>query len=309
MGLCLPMAYYIGSNIYIINENNIKKLVYIVMYGMVTHYLLNFIYEFSRFGWYKTITKATRYDIWLQDEFVPTGTATNAVIILSIAYYLLIYEKNIKEKLLNIVLLTLTIVYTVILRRRIQIAILIIFFAISMIIDYFVFKNKKNYQKLKYLLLLCILLTIAVLIFFYFDLFNLKRWITVNSIFAYVKNNGIKSGRLSILLEGINYIPTYLFGGKNISNIIGMPFHDFILDIYDYAGIVPTLIMLCFVVICLKNLYKFAKTKSMSNSIKLMILEIAFGYIIMCFLEPLMTGSSTFVIVGILIEASVELLS
>lgn len=308
MGFCFPLAYYIGSNIIEVNEEKIKKVIYLIIFGMVTHYILNFTYELIRFGWYKTITKATRYDVWLQNEFVPTGTATNSVLILSLSYYLFVYENNIRIKITNIILLVLSIAYTIILRRRLQIAILVIIFTISIIIDCWILKNTKNLKKLKKICLTIVYTSIIFLLLYCFNLFNFRRWLNVNSIFAYVRNNGINNGRLSILLKGIKYLPEYLFGGKNISNIVGMPFHDLLLDIYDYAGVFSTLIMIAYLALVAKNSIRLIKSNRITNSFKLLIIEIYIGYIIMFLLEPLMTGSSLFLIVGILIEACVELL-
>lgn len=307
MGICLPMAYYIGSNILNVNENNIKKVIYIIICGMITHYLLNFVYEIYRFGWYKAITKSTRYDIWLQDEFVPTGTATNAVIILAMFYYLMVYENNRKIKMFNIVLFALTVFYTIILRRRIQIGLLLIVFVFSIIIDN-LFINKENYKKLKYLLFVIVLLIFVFSILYLLDIANFKRWIDINSIFAYIGKNGLNSGRLSIFINGFKYLNKYPFGGQHISSIVGMPFHDLLLNIYDYAGIIPTLFMICYLVMIVINIIKIIKSSTISSEFKLLIVEIVLGYTIMCFMEPLMTGSSLFLIVGILIEACVELL-
>lgn len=307
MGLCLPMTYYIGTNALEVDEDKIKKIIYIIVLGMVTHYILNFIYELCKFGWHRTITKATRYDIWLQDAFVSTGTATNAVIILSISYYILMKEENIKLKILNIILLVFSIFYTIILRRRIQIGLLIIIFVISIIIDTFIYKQNNN-KKFKKILIAFIIAIGLFAIAYIFDIYNFKLWVDINSILATFKNYGIESGRLDILISGSKYLFTYIFGGQNISSITGMPFHDLLLDIYDYAGIVTTLLMIVYLVLVGKNLINVIKSNNISNSIKLLIIEISIGYIIMFFLEPLMTGSSLFLIVGILIEACIELL-
>ena len=47
MGFCLPMSYYIGSNIVNPNEENIKKLIYIIAFGMASHIILNMVYSYS----------------------------------------------------------------------------------------------------------------------------------------------------------------------------------------------------------------------------------------------------------------------
>ena len=118
MGFCLPMAYYIGSNLKEANEENVKNVIYILAFGMATHLILNFILEIC--FWYDRIwylfDKPMHYDIWLFQILKPsdaewgfkvglienvifksvrtTGTSMNYLMICSCAYYLLFHEKN-----------------------------------------------------------------------------------------------------------------------------------------------------------------------------------------------------------------------
>lgn len=307
MGFCLPMAYYIGSNIKTKKEESIKNVIYIIMFGMITHYLLNFVYELIKFGWHTAIVKSTRYDIWIQGPFVSTGTATNAVIMLSIIYYLVGKENNRNYKIMSLILLIPTIFYTFVLRRRTQLALIFIVFIISAIFDKLI--NKKKLKDLKEVkkILFAIAVILAIFVFIYaIDLPGFRLYFEVNSISALSNKETAGSGRIDILLNGLQYLPKYLFGGQNISSVIGNPFHDLLLNIYDYAGIVPTILMIVYLILCIKNLINIYKNKKISNEFKLLVIEIILGYTIMFFMEPLMTGSSIFLICGILIQTIFE---
>lgn len=307
MGFCFPMAYYIGSNIKDVSEEKIVKVVYIIIAGMVTHYFLNFIYELMKFGWHRTMVKSTRYDIWLQDAFVTTGTATNAVILLSIIYYLALKEKNKTHKTIGIIMFAFTLFYTVILRRRIQLGILVIVFIVSLIID-ILFNKKIDKRSIIKLLLVILALFVLLFIFYIFNILGFRTYVLNNSVIAFIKREGMNSGRLSIIIKGIKYLPIFPWGGQHISTIIENPFHDLLLNIYDYSGIITTILMIVYLILCSMNIYKVLKKDSVSFNFKLLITEIFLGYAIMFFVEPLMTGSSLFLIVGILIEACTELL-
>lgn len=308
MGFTLPMAYYIGSNIKEKSENGFKKALSIIILGMISHYLLNLIYEFILFGFHRTMVKSTRYDIWLQGPFVSTGTATNSVLLLSLLYYLLFKEKNKNNKVIGLILFVPTLFYTIILRRRTQIGIFAIVFVVSLIVDLLINKNKESKKIIKKVLLSVLMIIICFCLAYFYNLFGFKRYIDVNSIIAFSIKDGLNSGRFEILQKGIKYLPKYLWGGQIISTIIGNPFHDLLLNIYDYAGIVTMLLMFLYIILAGKNIYRIIKSQKNSIDFKLLVIEITLGYIIMFFLEPLMTGSSLFLIVGILIEACLELL-
>lgn len=308
MGLCFPMAYYIGSNLSNNKEDSIKKVIYLMILGMITHYFLNFVYELNRFGWIKTLTKSTRYDFWLQNEFVSTGTATNAVILLSIIYYILVKEKNNAYKIIGIILFVFTVFYTFIMRRRTQLLMIVISFVLSLIFDFLIKKPDKKEKKKIAIIFIGMIFFFVILYLIYKFIPFVHYFIINNSIFAFSKIEGFGLERLEILIEGIKYIPSYIFGGQKISTIVGMPFHDLLLNIYDFAGIVPMTFMFIYIAISLINIYKALKSDTISNDFKLLLLEITIGFAIMCFMEPLMTGSSLFMIIGILIEACIELL-
>ncbi len=310
MGFCLPMAYYIGSNLNNKSEEAIKKVIYLIIIGMFIHYFLNFIYELYMFGWHRTMVKSTRYDVWLKDAFVSTGTATNSVIILSIIYFLSIKEKNNKYKIIGLIIFAFSLFYTVVLRRRTQLGILIITFVLSLILDLIVNKhNNINNKKIKKILFVIISIFVATIVAYVFNIFGFKNYINNNSVIAFIKKEGMSSGRISIFLNGLKYVPTYLWGGQKISSIVGMPFHDLLFNIYDYAGIITTLLMMTYLVLAAKNIYKVLKEPNITKDFKLLIIEIMVGYIIMFFMEPLMTGSSIFLICGIIIQSCIERIS
>ena len=93
MGLFCPMAYYIGSNLKEKSISNIKKIIYIITFGMGAHVLLNAIGDYIRLG-SAFFTSYSHHDIWTQESVSTTATAVNYTMIIGTIFYILFYEKN-----------------------------------------------------------------------------------------------------------------------------------------------------------------------------------------------------------------------
>ena len=127
MGFCLPMAYYIGSNMKNCNEENLKKLFFIIMLGMSIHVVLNFAYDFSRYG-IETFRKNNHYDIWLKDIVQQAILSADCLFCLGSIYYYLKYEKNKNYRLTSVVLFTIIFIYNIALGRRTPLFIIVVAF-------------------------------------------------------------------------------------------------------------------------------------------------------------------------------------
>lgn len=301
MGFCLPMAYYIGSNLNK-NEDNVSKIIYLITFGMVTHLILNFIYEFSIRG-FDIIGHQNRYDIWLKSKTTSTGLATNMDYIFSLLYFLFIYEKNKKLKQIGIISFVLMFFYELIVGRRAQLFMIFLCFGFSFIIDALDSNNKDKIKNIfKSTLYSFFVLVTLFFIVYYINIFDIRDAVLFSKFHEY----GLNSGRIEILVNGIKYIPYHLFGGQEISTITGDMFHDLLLDIYDYAGIVPFILMLIYVITEIINIIKIYKNKSIATKNKILILTIFFVITLQCIIEPIITGSSIFAICSIMIISSFE---
>ena len=302
MGFCLPMAYYIGNNL-IKSEENIKKLIYIIALGMGVHVILNLLYEFYLYG-FDFVKHGSHLDIWTQSKIAATTTATNYMIIIGCIYFVIFKEKNKKIKLLFLVTFLIMMYYNLYLGRRTPILILPICLIVCFVCEFLVFNGNKKLMK-KILLIFTIVFTTAV-IFWLFDLLGFKTRISGLPFYKKFLQEGLSSGRLEILIEGAKLMPYYLWGGQNISSILGIGFHDLWTDIYDYAGIVPFVLFVIYTVYDAVVAYKVIRNNKNNNDLKLLLIGVLLTCFLQSILEPLLTGSSILLICIVIIYSSLE---
>ena len=299
MGLCIPMSYYVGSNLEINDDKDVKKIIYIITIGMVIHLMLNYGYEIYRFGFSASFSKINRYDFWTRSSISSTGIAVNSIMIISCFYYLLKYENKKCVKIIGILMFVLTMLYMFAMKRRTPFIIFGIIIIFSLLFDYFINKNL-NKQKLMNTFLLMLAIVTFVCLIYIFDVFGFKTFIDKTSFFSILKIVGLKTGRLEILKSGLKYLPSYLFGGAKISSIIGYQFHDLLFDIYDYAGIIPFILMSIYYIYIIIEFILTINNKKIDKGLKMLLLSVYFTFFLMTIVEPLITGASIYVIVMII---------
>ena len=81
---------------------------------MGLHVILNCIYEYVVHGHERFFMSTTHYDFWTREKIANTATAVNADIMLGCLYYLLFHEKNTRIKILNILVLAVSMFYLVV---------------------------------------------------------------------------------------------------------------------------------------------------------------------------------------------------
>lgn len=303
MGFTLPMAYYIGSNMKDVNENNIKKIIYIIVAGMVLHIVLNFIYEITIYG-VDVMSKKTRYDFWIRDEIVPTLIGILFTIPFGCVYYVITYEKNKNIKFMFIFGFIFLLLYDIGLGRRTPLAILVLSVGASYLLS-FVLMRESNIPKWPiYLLFLIIVL--------YLGLKQYLAWAFKNDLELYfelkgipliykIDHYGIDGERIEIIKNTHRLMNSYLWGGMQISNILNIKVHEFWLDIYDYAGVVPFTLMLVYSVFNLFKQYQIFISKKISNPIKVLLMTMFICIVAQLFIEPIMTCSTIFLLCSIII--------
>ena len=326
MGFCLPMAYYIGSNIRNDDQKNIKKLIYIIAFGMACHMVCNFLLEilFWHDRLYYLFGKVTHYDIWLFDVIPPaersqdgglfssilftrvktTGTSLNYIMLAAISYYLFKYETDKKTKYIGIILFILSTIYCLALGRRTSFIVL----AISLLLSFFLDNtgkekhiNKKTIQALlMFSLFVAIIIVLAV-----FNVFGLRDLLMKFAIFNKIINQGFKTNRLEILFKSIAVAPKYLFGGRKMSAEVGDFVHDLWGDIYDYAGIIPYILMLVYSFNLLKDMIALYRNPNVEKEYRILYSVWFVCCAVIMFIEPVMTGASLFLICVILIATAI----
>ena len=305
MGFCLPMAYYIGGRLNKSKEN-IKRLIYIIALGMGVHVLLNMVYDFTIYGT-DLFNHTSHYDIWLQDEAMPTAVATNYMILTGCIYYLIFKEDNKKTKFGILLVYVVMMIYNITVGRRTPILMLGISLVLGIFFDYFVFGGSK--KTLKKALTIFVVIVLVVGVAWSIDLFRIRTILYDMPFLSKFREYGLDTGRIDIMLNGIKMMPQYLWGGQNISNILQIQIHDLWLDIYDYAGIIPFILMVVFAVYEIVCFIKLIFNKKINNNFKLLLIGVYSSCFIQAMLEPLMTGASIFLICMVMVFATTDKLS
>ncbi len=306
MGFCLPMAYYIGSNMKDINENNVAKAIYIIAFGMSVHLMLNFAYDYYVLG-PGFMGRHHHYDIWTQGIVAVTTTAVNSIPIIYSIYYVIFYETDRIWKVTGMVFFLASMIYNLALGRRTPVYILIISFVFSVLYEKLVLKHKKkDLSKALKLSIVIVCVAFVTFVFAYMlNIFNLKSAIGELYIITKFKEGLLDMERLKIFIGAVKLAPYHLFGGQEISSILEIEVHDLWMDTYDFAGIVPYALLIVYSIIYLLNMAK-ALRSGISNGFKIFVLNISVSTGLLMFIEPVMTGSSLFLICSVMIGALIE---
>ena len=319
IGFCLPMAYYIGCNLKT-NEDNIKKLIYILAFSMASHLVLDFIFEslLLNFDYQSMFGKIFHYDIWISINTLLQGNeiyvngrirttilSLNYVLILACFFYLFVFEKNKKIKAIGISLFILSSIYCLALGRRTTFFMFIIVLFISLI--YYLICVKKVNVKIfiKYIFILLFIFFLSIVLV-YLNLFDVKTYLSRITLFNKIFTQGFNSGRIAIFINSIKYYAQYLWGGQKISESIGSLIHNMWGDIYDYAGIIPFILMVIYTISSVEIGINFIKNKSISTSFKLIIINIYICSFLVMLLEPLLSAFSLLLIVIVLLISSFD---
>lgn len=306
IGLFLPMAYYIGSNVQDINEDKIKKIIYIIAFGMTMHIILNFACDLIVRGT-ECFYRNSHLDFWIWDEYPTTQTGVFYIFLIGIIYYIFVYEKNAKVKVISFIMFLISFVYTIALGRRTPIFLLGIVVLASFFIDYFVNKNRSKMANILLLILIVFLLVgIGIYCIYTFNLFGLRMRFQSLGIVRKFTSLGFYSNRHNLTFATIKLAPTHLFGGMEITEITEYGPHELWLNVFDAAGIIPYIFIVIYSILTLIVLIKYVKNDQYSKENRLLIFGLFLAIGIQFFLEPIMTGSPIPLLCAIIIATSIE---
>ncbi len=311
MGFTCPMAYYIGSNMKHPSEDNIRKVIYLFAIGMGLHVILNSIYEYIVHGHHGFFMSTTHYDFWTKEKISNTSTAINADLMLGCLYYLFFHEKDRRIKYLNLLIFVLSMFYLVVIGRRTPVLLALIAFALSYMYETLVLKRGSETIRKWFIIVMASTFVIAVLFitFYYLNLFNCQAFLNNYHIVIKFTRGFINDQRFELYFGSFPLMPKYPWGGQQISTILGEQVHDFWIDIYDYAGIVPCTIMIVYSILFVRDVKVFYQSEKVNDDFKIFMVGILSCIIIQMFLEPVMTGASLFLLCAIIIHAMIERLT
>ena len=302
MGFTLPMAYYIGSNIRHPSKDNVIKVIYLFAIAMGIHILLDFVKDLYARGFYDLIHVSSHYDIWTGEKISTTVIAVELDLLIAVFYYLLVHEKNKMVKTVGITVFSVGFFYCILLGRRTPI---LLFFACMLMC--FVFDrsvSEKGKRTFIYLMSLIILFSLVLGCLYAFDLFGLRSVLSHFYIFEKIAR-GFSDNRFGIYFKAFSLLGKYPWGGQKISESLGIQIHELWIDVYDYAGVVPYILLLGYSLIYGMNFIS-AIRKTDDGSYRTILIGLLVCIFIQMLLEPVMTASSIFLIIVITIGTIVE---
>lgn len=307
MGFTLPMAYYIGSNMNRSNKNNLKYVIYLLAFSMSTYLLINFAFELTQYPLQNLFAKVRRYDIWTRQLIRPTLLSVHGYILIGTMYYLLRFEKNRLIKVIGTILFINLLIYNVAMARRTIILFIILSLLLCLFLDIFFTGNiRLNNKTIFKFLIILIVVIIIICSLCYFNVFGIWDIVTSTGLYDKLVSYGFKSERINYLIEGIKLVPYHLWGGQEISSIIGIQIHDLWSDIYDYAGLIPWALIVVYSLYCLKVIVNTIKLQDLSKNMKLLLINIFLIIAVSMMMEPAFTSTSVYVITAVILVACIE---
>ncbi len=304
MGFTCPMAYYIGCNMLHPKEDNIRKIIYLLALSMGLHVILSSIYEFIVHGSQGFFHSGTHYDIWTREKISNTATALNIDLLVGSLYYLLFHEKDRKIRVFSFFVFAAAMFYLIVIGRRTPFMLLGIAFVLSFSYEVFILKSGSPQLRKSFLLLMGTFLSIvgALVLFYSFDLLGCRDFLDNYYIIQKFSQRFFSDKRIELYLGALRLMPRHLWGGQEISAILGEQVHDFWIDIYDYAGIISYLLIMLYSILFVKDVFRFYTAKTIRNDLKIMMTGVLSCVVVQMFLEPIMTGDSLFLLIGIIIH-------
>ena len=311
MGFTCPMAYYIGSNMKHPSEDNIKKIIYLFAIAMGCHVILNSIYEYIVHGHHGFFMSSSHYDFWTKEKISNTSTAINIDILFGCVYYLFFHEKNKVLKIIDLVTFVLAMFYLMVIGRRTPVMMLFIVFAVSFAYETIYLGNtsKKLRKAFVSLFAAAIIFVLLVVTIYSLNIFNARDILNEYRIIGKFSKGFINDQRFELYFGSFKLMPQYIWGGQHISTILGEQVHDFWIDIYDYAGIVPCTIMIVYSLIFLRDSIKVLKNDKVNQDFRILLIGVLTCIVLQMFLEPVMTGASLFLLASIIIHGLFERLN
>lgn len=307
MGFTLPMAYYIGSNMNKSDPDSLKYVIYILAFGMATYLLINFAYELTLYPLKNLFAKVRRMDIWTKQLLRPTLLSVHAYLLISVMYYVLRYEKKKIIKCIALVLFVNLLIYNVAMARRTVVMLIGMSLILCVFTDVFYTRNIKISKKIVINILIVMLIVfIVAIVTCYLNLFGIRDIITNTGLYDKFVSYGFKSERAEYFTQGLKLAPYHLWGGQEISSIVGIQIHDFWSDIYDYAGIIPWTAMVAFSIYCIKVFYNAFRNQCFDKTFVLLLINIATVIAVSMMMEPAFTSTSVYVISTLILISCIE---
>ena len=288
--LVYPLCFLMGSSFFNVKnkdtitsrENKISKIIYVVMFGLLVHYLLNFITNLGS-------DERNTIDFWVGGVLSATGQSALACIPIAVACCWLVSDSSKLKKFLSVLIILFILAYNLILAGRTIIIMSIICLATAII---HVIVNGKGVKK-SYVLFTVLLIILGTILLINYNAFGLRDFVLESNLYERFFGDwayGIdEDGRLDKKLMYLRNFFDNVWGGLHLKKEFGYA-HDLYLDTYDYAGIFALIAVVIYMVGSIKRTIKIISIKSVGFNFKQLILCVFLIVNMEFFIEPILYG-------------------
>lgn len=271
------------------NENGNLLIVLMVISGTLLHGILNIVSSIN--GGYFLNNAEYIHDFWSGRMVSRTivGMYMTPFVCASIPI-LFLWDKNFSA-LIKIILLGGTItalVLSIYVGNRALLVISVLVLILSILFGIRVSKNKK--RTVVGIVAGLILLAIA----FSGDIFNISEFFS-NSFLSKRSTDLMSDGRWAVYSNVFSHFSDYFFGwisSGGETGSIGLKWaHNIWLDVYIYAGFVPTVFFVTFTIRVIRNSLKLVKRPNKSSTLRLVSVIITLGILLNWAVEPILVAN------------------
>ena len=290
-----PIAYVLGYN-YVKNEKQNKekqiiKLIVVMVVGMFIHVVLNYRINIGA-------EDRTTIDVWTGGGNNATLQAAMAVWPLAFCISALFSNVKLIYKVFAITGVVIVLLYNMILAGRTLLVISAILVLISIV--FMLFSNSRKRNRKNIILLIAIVLLVVYI--FSTNAFGVQKVVMKSNFYErFFGDRSVvdidEDSRMANKERYINNMLDYPFGGNKLrEQLNGAYAHDLYLDVYSVASLFAFVAIIIYILISIINFLEIIKNKSISFSLKEILMCIYLVSNIMFFMEPITAGMPWFLV-------------
>ena len=268
----------------VVAEKSGFSILAIVSFGSFTHYVMNFIYNFSDSGSRNT------NDIWTGKAMAATGQAALACVMCGFAVALIFAPRKKSQRILGVALIIAIMAYNLILACRSLLMIILILLIIGVL--YLVKVKKTAYIRFKLFIVLSLIILILATLFT-MNIFNIQDILLDSNLFERFNSGEVDSvsdtGRWYAKINFIKNGYRYPWGGLHLREQYGYA-HDLWLDGYDEYGLLGFLFLAVITLLGIMELIKLVRKTQYSREFKLTVCCVYVAILIEFCVEPILEG-------------------
>lgn len=293
---CVETDFSTNKDICEINQTRYKNYILALTLGFGLYVSLNFF-----------INQGTgRYlleDFWSGEFKSATGSGCLNTFIVSLIVYSFVFEKRKKVKAVLMTITVISVMYMFILATRTQFVILSVSLVISI---FFYLKEKHGVSGAVKAIIIILLIVVAGIGVYYYNLFGLKDIINGTNIASRImERKGLEESdqiRTEGFISGVKGVfehPLGLGQGEFYR-------HNMWLDIGRVSGIIPFAVMIAYSIKTFIHAYRLFKYKMLDTGLRYMIILIYIGVSLNFFVEPVLEGLISFFLVFMLVNGMTD---